>query len=71
MNHLIKTAVPILGVVVVAAGVLGLALTGGRALLRSREARSTATPSPTRQAAIPHADPAAPGQVKTATFALG
>lgn len=71
MNHLIRAAMPIIGVVVVAAGVLGLALTGGGAFFRSPEARSTETLGPTPQGAIPHADSATPGQVETATFALG
>jgi hypothetical protein len=74
MVDLVKVVALVLGVVIVSAGVVGLAL-GGTDLLygsaREEEWVPTATLEPTRQASIPPIDATAPAEVKTATFALG
>jgi hypothetical protein len=74
MVDLVKVVALVLGVVIVGAGVVGLALGGtdsGSGSAGEEEAVPTTTPEPARQTLIPPIDATAAAEVKTATFALG
>ena len=73
MTNGIRTAGPVLAILLASVGILGLLLTGCQAPSTAMEERSaTAMPTtPEIETKIPPIDAAAPNQTETATFAMG
>jgi hypothetical protein len=74
MTGLAKAAVPVMGAVLVAAGIAAVILWGGKLFANTTTHQDQAVAADSAsdpRAAIPPIDAAAPAETETATFALG